>query len=164
TVRYLREVIATEFFLFLEAEWTVIGGDDLQMVPLEAAPEFFLMPLFAKRWREDIFRAFKVGDVEVFDRQIQILRASFSINGKAAVPGLANFLESFIAAQVHDVDRSSGHLRQGNRAGHGLSLRGGGPGKSVVLRPLLPSCRLLRHDDVDGASVFGMHANESAIL
>ncbi len=95
----LRKVVASEFFLLLETEWTVIGRDDLQMIALKAVPELFLMPLFAKRRRKNVFRAFKVGNIKVFDREIQILGASFGIDGKAAVARLTNFFKSLIAAQ-----------------------------------------------------------------
>ena len=63
----LGEVAASEFFLLLETEWTVIGGNNLQMIALETVPEFFLMPFFAKRRSENIFRAFETGNVKVFD-------------------------------------------------------------------------------------------------
>ena len=111
TVRNLREVVASEFFLLLETEWTVIGRHDLQMIAFEAVPELFLMPLFAKRRCKNIFRAFKAGNIEVFDREIQVLRAGLGIDRKAAVARLPNLFEGFIAAKVHDVDRSSRHLR-----------------------------------------------------
>src|SRR5580704_135637 len=97
-VRYLGEVVASEFFLFLETKWTVIGGDDLQMIPLETVPEFFLMPFFPKRRGKDVLRAFEIRDVKVFDREIQILWASLGIDRKAAVARLPNFLKSLMAA------------------------------------------------------------------
>src|SRR5207248_9734923 len=43
-----REIVFAEFLLFLEAEWTVISGDDLQMVLLQSFPEFFLVPFFSQ--------------------------------------------------------------------------------------------------------------------
>jgi hypothetical protein len=44
-----REVVLAEFFLFLEAEGAVVGGDDLQSVFGKALPEFFLVLLFPER-------------------------------------------------------------------------------------------------------------------
>ena len=34
----------------------------------------------------------------------------------------------------------------------------------MILRRLLPFCQRLLHDDVNRAAVFGMHANEPAVL
>src|ERR1700689_3082728 len=95
------------------------GQGSVEMIALEGRPELFLMPLFAKRRGEDIFRALKTGNIKVFDREIQILRARFGIDGKAAIARLPNFFESLIAAQMNDVDRSSRHLCQGDRTRHG---------------------------------------------
>src|SRR5689334_808788 len=58
-VRDLREIVDAELFLILEAERTVIGRDDLEIIHLQAAPEFVLVPLLAKRRSHDVFRAFK---------------------------------------------------------------------------------------------------------
>ena len=64
------EVVLAEFFLFLEAEGAVVGGDDLQRVFREALPEFFLMPFFAQRRSEDVLGAFEAGRVHIFQREI----------------------------------------------------------------------------------------------
>ena len=45
----------------------MIGGDDLEVIAFQAVPEFFLMPLLAQGWSENIFRAFESGSVEVLD-------------------------------------------------------------------------------------------------
>ena len=94
-----------KFFLFLKAKGTVVGGDDLQVIALESVPEFFLVPFFAKRRSEDVLRAFEAGRVHIFEREIQILRASFGVDGKAAIACFANFFQRFVAAEMHDVDR-----------------------------------------------------------
>src|SRR5580698_7101341 len=66
----LGEVVFAQFFLFFEAEWAVVSGNDLQMNPLQSIPQFFLMPLLAQRRSENIFRAFKSGRIHVLERQI----------------------------------------------------------------------------------------------
>ena len=63
----LGEIAASKFLLFLKAERTMVRRDDLQMIPLEAVPELLLMPFFAKRRRKNIFRAFKIRYVKVFN-------------------------------------------------------------------------------------------------
>jgi hypothetical protein len=81
SVRNFREVIAPEFFLFFETKRAMIRRHNLQVVAFQSIPEFFLMPFFSQRRREHVFRTFKSRRVEVFDRQIQILRAGFRIYG-----------------------------------------------------------------------------------
>src|SRR6266571_2838845 len=82
--------------LLLEAEGAVVGGDDLQRVLREALPELFLMPFFAERRSEDVFRAFKTGRVHILERKIQVLRTSFGVRGEAAVAGFADFFERIV--------------------------------------------------------------------
>src|SRR6266849_8987055 len=36
----LGEIAAPQFLLFLETEWTVIGGDHLEVIALQTIPEF----------------------------------------------------------------------------------------------------------------------------
>ena len=92
------EVVAAQFFLFLEAEWAMVGGNYLQMIALQSVPQFFLMPFFAQRRRENVLRAFEAGDVDVFEGKIEILRTGFRIDGKSAITGLAHFFERVVAA------------------------------------------------------------------
>src|SRR6266702_329004 len=83
TVGNFGEIVLAEFLLLLEAEGAVVGGDDLQRVLREALPELFLMPFFAERRSEDVFRAFKTGRVHILERKIQVLRTSFGVRGEA---------------------------------------------------------------------------------
>src|SRR3989442_10416161 len=98
------EVVLAEFFLFLEAEGAVVGGDNLQRVFRKALPELFLVPLFAKRRSEDVFGAFKTGRVHIFKREIQILRTGFGVSGQATVAGFANFFERVVAGKMNDIN------------------------------------------------------------
>src|ERR1700733_6308372 len=60
TVGNFREVILAENFLILETEGAMIGRDDLQMIVLQAVPQFRKIFFFAQRRSENIFRAFKI--------------------------------------------------------------------------------------------------------
>ena len=131
------EVVLAEFFLFLEAERAVIGGDDLQRVLREALPEFFLVPLFAQRRGEDVFGAFETGRVHVFEREIEILRAGFGVGGQAAVARFADFFEGVVAGKMDDVDGRAGHFGERDGAGGGFGFGGGGPRERVIFRRCL---------------------------
>jgi len=65
-----REVVFAQFFLFLEAEGAVIGGNYLQGILSKTLPEFFLVPFFAQRRRENIFGALEARGVHIFEREI----------------------------------------------------------------------------------------------
>src|SRR5581483_4516360 len=62
-----RKVISSQFFLLLEAEWTMVGRDILKMVALKAIPQFLLMPFLAQRRGKHILRAFEIGSIHVLD-------------------------------------------------------------------------------------------------
>ena len=65
---------------------------------------------------------------------------------------------------MHDVNRRAGDLRHGNRAMHGFSLGERGPGERVIDGRGLSSASACCTIDVDDAAVFGMHADERAVL
>ena len=136
----------------------------MQVILLQSVPEFFLMPLFAQRRSENVLRAFEAGRVHVFERKIQILRTGFGVNGKAAIAGFANFFQRVVAAEVNDVDRGSRHFGQRDGAGGGFGFGGGGARERVIFRRFLPFGQRLLHDHVDGAAVFGVHADQAAIF
>src|SRR5580692_1868889 len=92
------EVVAAQFFLFFETEWAVVGRDYLQVILLQSVPEFFLVPLLAQWGRENVFRSFESGYVEILDGKIEILRTSLGIHGKASIAGFANFFEGVVTA------------------------------------------------------------------
>ena len=160
-VRNLGEVIDAQFLLFLEAEWAMIGRDDLQRIVRETLPEFFLMPFLSQRRREDILRALESGDVHVFQREIQILRASLGVGGQPAVARLANFFERLVAGEMNDVDRRAGHFRQRDCARSGFGFGGGGTRKRVIFRGALPFRQRLLDDHIDSPAIFGVHADQS---
>ena len=87
---------------------------DLQVIALQAVPEFFLVPFLTQRRRKNVFGAFKIGHIEILDGKIQILRTGLGINGKATLPGLPYFLKSIITAEVNDIYWRPGHLGQSN--------------------------------------------------
>src|SRR5437879_11474150 len=125
-------------FLLREAEWAVVGADHLQRVFGEALPELFLVPLFAERWSEDIFRAFKAGCVHVFQREIQILRTSLRVGWEAAVARFADFFERFVAGEMNDVDGRAGHFGEGDGTGSGFGLGSGRASERVIFRGAFP--------------------------
>src|ERR1700733_13360402 len=47
TVWNFGEIAASKFLLFFKAKGTMVCRDDLQVIPLEAVPELFLMPFFS---------------------------------------------------------------------------------------------------------------------
>ena len=65
---------------------------------------------------------------------------------------------------MDDVERRSGHLGKGNGSRNSFRLRRRGTGQGVILRRRFSFRQRLLHDDVNGATVFGMHADQSAIL
>ena len=94
----LREIVAAQFFLFLKTKRAMIGGDNLQVILLQAIPQFLLVPFLAQRGSENEFRSFKTGRIEVLERKIQILWTSLGVYRKSPIAGLANFFERIIAA------------------------------------------------------------------
>src|SRR5690242_18660857 len=133
----LGEVILTKFFLLLEAEGAVVGGNNLQRIFRKTLPEFFLIPLFAERGSEDVLGAFKSGRVHIFQREIQILRTGFRVSGEAAVARFADFFEGIVAGKMNDVDGRSGHFGESDGARSGFGFGGGGASKRVILRRAL---------------------------
>src|SRR6059058_4792112 len=123
------EVVLAEFFLFLEAERAMVGGNDLQRVLRKPLPEFFLMPFFAQRRRENVLRALEAGRVHVLKREIQILRASLGVSGQTAIAGFADFFERVVAGEMDDVDGRTGHFSERDGAGGGFRFGSCGAGK-----------------------------------
>src|SRR5207248_3749861 len=134
-----------------EAEGTVVGGDDLQSVFGETLPEFFLIPLFSERRSENVFGAFKSGRVHIVQREIQVLRTGFGVGWKAAVAGFADFFKRVVAGEMDDVDGGAGHFREGDGAGSGCGLSGGGTRERVILRCGLSFGEGLLEQDMAGA-------------
>src|SRR5262249_20956231 len=83
------EVIFAQLLLFLETEGAMIRGNYLQMIVREALPEFFLVPLFAERWSENVLRALEARGVHIFKRKIKILRTGLREYGQAAIARFA---------------------------------------------------------------------------
>ena len=159
-----REVVLAQFFLFLEAKRAMVGGDDLQRIVREPLPEFFLVPFFAQRRRENVFGALEAGSVHVFERKIEILRTSFGISGQAAVARLANFFERVVAGEMNDVDGRAGHFGQRNGARGGFGFGGRGPRQRVIFRCALAFRKRLLNDHVDRAAIFRVHADQAGVL
>src|SRR5205823_4276054 len=71
----LGEIAPSHLLLSLEMEWTMVGRDQLQVILDQALPELIMVRLGSKRRRADILRAFEARPAEVFEAQIQVLRA-----------------------------------------------------------------------------------------
>ena len=142
----------------------MIGGNHLQVIVFQSRPQFFLMPFFAQRRSEDILGAFEAGRVHVFERKVKILRTGLGVDRQAAIAGLANFFQRVVAAEVHDIDGGIGHLGQGDGARSSLGLGRGRAREGVILGTGLAFGQCLLDDHVDGAAVFGMHADHRAGL
>jgi hypothetical protein len=82
----LAEVILAQFLLFLEAKGAMVGRNHLKRVARESLPELLLVPFFAQRRRENVFRAFESRSVHPFDGEKKILRARFRVSRQATVP------------------------------------------------------------------------------
>ena len=122
----LGEVTQTEFFLILEAERTVIGGDHREFVHAQALPEIALVAVahLADVMRIVItrahgctahpLRAFEAGLAEgLLEREPQILRAGLGEHVASVVAGGRDFVERVTGRHVHDVERNvAGDVRQ----------------------------------------------------
>ena len=82
------------------------------MVVFQPLPQLLLVPLFAQRRREDVLGAFKAGDVEVLNREVQVLRTGLGINRQAAITRFEDLLQRIVATKVHDVDGRARHFRK----------------------------------------------------
>src|SRR5260370_2252134 len=94
------EIVFAHFLLLLETERTMVGGNNLQMVLLQAVPELFLVPLLAQRRRENILGSFESGLVHVVDGEIQILRTRFRVHPQSPIAAFAHFFKSAFAAHM----------------------------------------------------------------
>ena len=128
----LGEIVFAEDFLVFETERAMVGGDHLQVIVLQAVPEFRLMLLGAQRRREDILGAFEIGPLQLFDGEQQILRAGFGECRHAAVARFAHLVERVFRREVHDVDRRAGDFRHGDGAMHGFGFGARGAGERVI--------------------------------
>ena len=160
----LGEIVFAEHLLVFEAERAMVGGDHLQVVVLQTVPQLRQILLLAQRRREDVFRAFEIRALEFFDREQQILRAGFGEGGHAAIARLAHLVERVFRRQMHDVHRRARHLRHGDGAVHRFGFGGDGTRERVIDGRGLAFGQRALHDHVDHAAVFGVHADQRAVL
>ena len=76
----------------------------------------------------------------------------------------AQLVQRVVAAQVHDVDGSPGHLRDRQRAVRPFRLQAGGTGQGMVLGAQLPPLQRDAHQLVDDDPVLRVHAHQGAVL
>ena len=132
-VRDLREVGLAEMLLF-HAERAVIGGDRLEIVARESAPQSILRRLVAQRRAHHVLRSFEARLFVVVVRQEQILRTGFRERRQSAIARFGHHLERFGGGEVDDVDRHVGDLGERDRAMRGFTFRARRPRQRVILR------------------------------
>src|SRR5882672_10443827 len=128
------------------------------MIVREPLPQFLLMPLFAQRRSENIFRAFEAGLVHVFEREVKILRTGLGVDRQASIAGFTDFLQSVVATEMHDVDWRTGHFCESDGARRGFGFRRGRASEGVVFGSSLALGQGLLDDYVNGSAVLRVHA------
>ena len=92
------------------------------------------------------------------------MRAGFGVGGDAAIAGFADFFERVVAREMDDVDGAAGHFGERDGAGGGFGFGGRGARERVIFRRFLAFGESLLDDDVDGAAVFGVHADQAGMF
>jgi len=92
------------------------------------------------------------------------LRAGFREDREPAVARFANFFEGIVAGEMNDVNGAAGHFGESDGAGSSFGFGGSGAGEGVILRGTLSFGERFLNDDVDGAAVFRVHADESGLI
>ncbi len=110
-VRNLGEISLPHRFL-LQRERTMIGGDGLQRVIAERAPQGFLIRALTNWRRANIFRAVKTFVGVLFGREGEILRTRFAKSRDAARARRANLFHRKTRRDVDDVHGDAGKFRQ----------------------------------------------------
>ena len=119
TVGNRRKVVPAELFLRAEcvviahAEWTMVRGNDLQIVGLQPGPQSVLMSGCAVTQGG---RAYVFGTVEpiaeIVEIEEEILRAGLCEDVLALVSRLNHVVERFLGREVDDVERGACGFRQ----------------------------------------------------
>src|SRR5215472_584002 len=79
----LAEIVASEFLLLLEAKRTVVGGDDVEGMGAQPAPELVVVPVLTERRSEHIFGAVETGSRLEVPVQQQILGEGLRVSHHA---------------------------------------------------------------------------------
>ena len=142
----------------------VVARHDRQIAGAESGPEPGPVGLVAKRRRADELGPLEAGDVEVVDRQGEVLWAGLAVDGLAPVPGRADLVQGPRATDVDDVDRGVGDLGEHDGPPRRLALGGGRTGGEVVLRGRLAGREVLVDEHVDDVAVLGVDAHQGSAL
>src|ERR1035438_6912651 len=143
---------------------TVVGGNHLQVVVPEPVPEFGQVLFGPQGWGEYVLGAFEIGPLQLFDGEQQILRAGFGEGRNAAVARLAHLIERVFRRQMENVNRRAGDLRHGDGAVYRLRLGAHRTREGMIDGRGLSFGQSSRDNHVDHAAVFGVHADERAVL
>ena len=167
-VRDGAEVALPELLLVLHAERAVVGRDHLQVVRAQRLPHVVLVTLGAgaQGRRAHPLRALEpapllAGRAELLlERQVQVLRAGLAEHVLALVARGGELLHGLLRADVHDVQRRAGEVRDHDRAMGRLLLHLPGAGDAVEVRVGLALFDQLRRQHVDDRPVLGVHHRE----
>ena len=166
----LAEVVPAELLgepepqhILAEAERAVIGGDDLEVVGLEPAPERMLVRRAPERWRHHELRCLEARPVVLLFGEEEIVRAGLGMDGEPAVPRFRHRVERLARREVHDIDRRLGELRDADDPVGRLALHQGGPGQHVPLGARIAGGERLLHQHVDDVAVLGVDLHHPAV-
>ena len=93
----------------------------------------------------------------IFERQVEVLRARLAEDVLAVVAGPRQLLDGLLRADVHDVQRRAGEVRQHDRAVRGLLFHLPRAGDAVEVRRGLALLDELFGQHVDDRTVLGVH-------
>src|SRR6187200_115839 len=103
-------------------------------------------------------RTLEAGCTElIFQGEIEVLRTSLTEDVLASVPSRSQLLDRLLGADVYDVERSAGQVRDHDRAMRGLFLHLPSTSNSVIVGRGPPRGVQLLGKDIDRRAVLGMH-------
>lgn len=156
----LGEVAAAHLLLPGEAERAVVGGDHLEVVGAQSAPEGGLVFAWPQRGRADVLGPLEVRLGEIVGGQEEVLGAGLAEDGKSLVAGRRQLGDGFLGGDVDDVERRVGDAGQLDRAVRRLGLQQDLAYFSVVARIGASGGEGLLHEDVDRDAVLGVHHDQ----
>ena len=134
TVWDLGEVAQAHGLLSCKIKWGMVRADGVHKSLSQAVPKHFLIFLSAQRRGHYILRPFEVRSLRIGLVEQQILNKRLNPNPDAAKAGANRFFKGFVAAQVHDVDGSAGHLGERHEMVHAFGFNARRPALVMTFR------------------------------